>query len=88
MSLSYAVRAGCGIRLHSFQVTRLENKSCSTQLSIKIFLLINVKMPTVFGILTFMSRKKSVIGLSEPEKAECLYIFYNYEHLKFHAQLG
>ena len=31
--------------------------SCSTQLSMKIFLLINVKMPTTVGILTFMSRK-------------------------------
>ena len=31
--------------------------SCSTQLSMKFFPLINVKMPTVNGILTFMSRK-------------------------------
>ena len=30
--------------------------SCSVQLSMKFFLLINVKMPTVVGILTFMSR--------------------------------
>ena len=28
---------------------------CSTQLSMKFFLLINVKMPTIVGILTFMS---------------------------------
>ena len=39
--------------------------SCSSQLS---FLLINVEIPTVVGILTFMSRKKSIVGLSEPEK--------------------
>ena len=39
------------------------------------FLLINVKMPTIFGILTFMSRKISVLGLSEPKKAELLEIF-------------
>ena len=32
--------------------------SCSTQLSIIFFLLINVKMPTIVGILTFMSGKK------------------------------
>ena len=31
--------------------------SCSTRLSMKIFLLRNVKMPTIVGILTFMSRK-------------------------------
>ena len=31
--------------------------SCSTQLSIKYFLLINVKMPKTVGILTFLSGK-------------------------------
>ena len=44
--------------------------SCSPQLSMKFLLLINVKMPTIVGILTFMSRKNSILGLSEPEKAE------------------
>ena len=39
---------------------------CSTQLSMKIFLLINVKMPTIVGILTFMSWKNSIISLFEP----------------------
>ena len=39
------------------------------------FLLINVKMPTIVGILTFMSRIKSIIGLSESENAEFLNIF-------------
>ena len=34
----------------------------------KFFLLKNVKMPTIVGILTFMSRKNNIIGLSEPEK--------------------
>ena len=34
----------------------------------KKFMLINVKMPTIVGILTLMSRKKSILGLSEPEK--------------------
>ena len=32
--------------------------SCWTQLSMKFFLLINVKTPTTVGILTFMNRKK------------------------------
>ena len=32
--------------------------SCSTQHSMKFFLLINVKMPTIVGILIFMSRTK------------------------------
>ena len=39
------------------------------------FLLINVEMPTTVGILTFMSRKNSIFGLSESEKAEFLDIF-------------
>ena len=40
----------------------------------KIFLLINVKIPTT-GVLTFMNRKNSIVGLSGPEKAEFLDIF-------------
>ena len=34
---------------------------------LKFFLLINVKMPTIVGILTFMSRKNRILGLSESE---------------------
>ena len=41
--------------------------SCSTQLSMKFFMLINVKMPTIVGILTFRSGKNSILGLSEPK---------------------
>ena len=32
-----------------------KNNSCSTQLSMKFILLMNVKMPTIVGILTFIS---------------------------------
>ena len=32
------------------------SRSCSTQLSLKFILLINVKMPLIVGILTFISR--------------------------------
>ena len=39
----------------------------STELN--FFLLTNVKMPTIVGILTFMSRKNSILGLSEPNKS-------------------
>ena len=61
----------------------------------KIFLLINVKMPTIVGILTFISRKNSILSLYEPEKAGFLDIFilptaciFSFEHIKFHAQLS
>ena len=59
--------------------------SCSTQLSMKFFLLIHVKMPTIVGILTCMSRKNSILGLSEPKKCWISWYFYTYENLKFHA---
>ena len=61
--------------------------SCSTQLSTKFILLINVQMPTIVGILTFISR---INTLSERLKAInfiiCRYFSF-YEHLKFRAQL-
>ena len=43
--------------------------SCSTQLSMEFFLLINVKMPTIVGILTFMNGKNSILCVSEPVKS-------------------
>ena len=39
------------------------------------FLLINVKMTTNVGILTFNERKNSILDLPEPKKAEFLDIF-------------
>ena len=41
--------------------------SCSAQLNMKFFLLVNVKMPTMVGILTFRSVKNSILGLSDPK---------------------
>ena len=43
--------------------------SRSTELSMKIFLLIVVKMPTIVGILTFMSGKNSILSVPEPVKS-------------------
>ena len=37
-------------------------KNFHAQLSMKFFLLMNVKMPTNVGILTFMSSKSSILG--------------------------
>ena len=49
---------------------------CSTQLRMKFFLLINVRMPFMsIGILTFMSGKNSILGLSEPKKRTNFLIF-------------
>ena len=62
--------------------------SCSTQQSMKFVLLINVKMPTIVGILHLWAGKNSILGLPEPKKPNFLILFYTYEHLKFHAQLS
>ena len=62
--------------------------SCSTQLSTKFIMLINVKMPTIVGILTCISL---IDTRSERLKAEnffsCGYLSF-YEQLKFRAQLS
>ena len=43
---------------------------CSIQLSMKCFLLINVKkMPTFVAILRYMSRMDSILGLSDADKS-------------------
>ena len=62
--------------------------SYSTQLSTKLILLINVIMPTIVGILTFMSMINTT---SERLKVKSFFIcrFFNfYEQLKFRAQLS
>ena len=62
--------------------------SCSAQLSMKFVLLINVKMPTIVSILTFISMINTT---SERLKAKNFFIcryFSFYEQLKFHAQLS
>ena len=62
--------------------------SCSAQLSTKLILLMNVKMPTIVGILTFIS---IINTTSERLKARNFFTvryFSFYEHLKFCAQLS
>ena len=62
--------------------------SYTSQLSMKFILLINVKMPTIVGIVTFIS----MINItSERLKARNSFIcryFSFYKQLKFHAQLS
>ena len=49
--------------------------SCSIQLNKRFFLLLDVKIPRIVGILTFVSRKNNILCLSEPENAEFLDTF-------------
>ena len=61
---------------------------CSTQLSTKFILLINVKMPTIVGILSFISMINTT---SKRLKARNVFIcryFSVYEQLKVRAQLS
>ena len=62
--------------------------SYSTQLSMTFILLTNVKMPTIVGILTFISMINTT---SERLKARNFFIcryFSFYEQLKFRSQLS
>ena len=60
--------------------------SCSAQLRLE--LLINVKMPTIVGILTFISRMNYRRWQSYPEISTNFIYFSNYEQFKFHARLS
>ena len=58
------------------------------QLSMQFIMLINVKMPTIVGILTFISMINTT---SETLKARKVFIFQHisfYEPVKFHVQLS
>ena len=47
---------------------------CSVQLSMKFFLLINIKMPTVVGILIFICRKNFMLSSAvQEESLNCWY---------------
>ena len=62
-----------------------------TQLSMKFFLLIYIKMPTIVGILIFISRKNFMLNSAVQEKKFKLIVFTNvifYRQNKFHSQLS
>ena len=64
--------------------------SCSAQLRLKFIPLINVKMPTIVGILTSMSRINYWLSSFKPPIFHIQYLgyFYIFEQLRFHAQLS
>ena len=61
--------------------------SCSAQVRLKFILLMNVKMPTIFGILTFIRGIYYMLLKSKPSISRYLGYFSIYEQLKFQAQL-
>ena len=62
--------------------------SYSTHLSTKFILLINVKMPTIVGILTFISMINTTCERLKARNVFICRYFSFYEHLKFHAELS
>ena len=65
--------------------------SCSTQMNTKFILLINVKMPTIVGILTFISKIKQCLRDLKQETSlfVVFFVFFSfYDQLKFHTQLS
>ena len=62
--------------------------SCSTQFGTKVILLIKVKMPTLVGILTFISMVNTTYErLKARNFFSCRYFSF-YEQLKIRAQLS
>ena len=60
--------------------------SCSAQLSIVFFMLINVKMPTIVGISTFISMINTISESLKARKQEKIFIIHQstiYERLNF-----
>ena len=66
-------------QLSGFEVL---NFSCSTQLSLKHIMLINAKMPTIVGILTFLSMINTTSAIL---KASKVFIF---QYLDFTSSLN
>ena len=48
------------------KIIHVTHLSCSPQLSMKLIMLINVKMPTIVGILTFISMINMLINVKMP----------------------
>ena len=67
---------------------RLFQAQSSAQLRLKFILLINVKMPTIVGILTFISRINQRLCHSKPSISIYLHCFGICEKFKFYAQLS
>ena len=63
-------------------------KICSTQMTMEFIMFINVKMPTIVGILTFISMINTAYDRLKARKVFIIQHFSFYEQLKFHAKLS
>ena len=62
--------------------------SCSTQLITKLILLINVKIPTIVGILTFIIMINTISDRLKARTSLVVGILEFYQQFKFRAQLS
>ena len=62
--------------------------SCSTQMSTKFILLINIKMPTIAGILTFISMINAIHERLKERNVFIYWYFSFYEQFKVRAHLS
>ena len=60
--------------------------SCSTQMGLKLIKLINVKMPTIVGIFTLMSRINTTCVYLKQENVVVFQFFIFWKRMKFYAQ--
>ena len=88
-SQQISVSIRCGI--HTTKSLQLQALSKTlfilNSASMKFILLINVKMPTIVGILTFMSMINTTFNSLKARKVFICQHFSFYEQLQFHAQL-
>ena len=67
--LNSAANEICSAYKKKLNTSNLHFSSCAAELSMKFFLLINIKMPTTVGILIFISRKNIMLNCVECEKS-------------------
>ena len=65
-----------------------QRRHCAVSLSTKFIMLINVKMPTIVGFLTFISMINTSLDSLKTRKVFIFQQFCFYEQLKFYAQLS
>ena len=62
--------------------------SCSSQLSTKFSLLINMKMPTIVGIFIFISREICMLSYVKQERMVCTLRFISWTNFMLSSELS
>ena len=88
----YIFRQACLISADSDQTTSgpevIKLFSCSTQLSMKFVLLINLKLLTILNSFLLNIAQNENFTANKYENANCSWLFHIYKQRNFHAQLS